>query len=272
MQLSYQTQKIAVLIDTANMYHTAKHLYSGRVQFSTLCEDAVSGRNLIRAIAYAVTTEGGEEKQFMENLRTLGIEVKTKDLIIYKSGDKKADWDVGIAIDAVSLASHIDTLVLVSGDGDFVPLLQYMQSRGIRCEVMSFEQSTSQMLIDACDEHINMSIDPYRYVFANAVTRNSANKSRNDMSKNREIKQNVSRETTQNLASMPIQTKQNQNPNQDVKKQPTVQQKTIPVVRATINTNQTPVQAQHANTALVASETIKPKAKKRFYPRKKIGT
>jgi uncharacterized LabA/DUF88 family protein len=127
-------------------------------------EDTVAGRNLVRAVAYVVTTESGEEQAFFDALRKVGIETKTKDLQIFFGGAKKADWDVGMAIDAVKIASKVDAVILATGDGDFVPLAQYLQGFGCQVEVIAFGRSASSRLREAADDFIDMDEDQRRYL------------------------------------------------------------------------------------------------------------
>jgi uncharacterized LabA/DUF88 family protein len=140
--IKHEGQRVGVFIDTQNLYHSAKNLYHARVNFGNILKDAVAGRDLIRARAYVVTTEAGDEKAFFEALEKMGIEIKTKDLQIFFGGAKKADWDVGLAIDAVKMAPKLDAVILCSGDGDFIPLVQYLQENmGCRVEVISFAKA-----------------------------------------------------------------------------------------------------------------------------------
>ena len=157
-------QKVAVLIDVQNLYHSAKNLYEARVNFREVLALAVSGRNLIRAFAYVIKTKTGEEKAFFEALVKLGIEIREKDLQEFYGGMKKADWDVGIAVDAIKTAAGVDTIVLVSGDGDFVPLVEYLKNQGKRTEVIAFGRSTSSMLKEAADEFLDLGKTPRKYL------------------------------------------------------------------------------------------------------------
>src|SRR3972149_5769855 len=116
--IKHKEQRVGVFIDTQNLYHSAKNLYKRKVNFGAILKEAVANRHLVRAIAYLITTEGGEEKAFFEALQKLGIETKSKDLQIFAGGAKKADWDVGLAVDVIKLSPKLDTVVLVSGDGD----------------------------------------------------------------------------------------------------------------------------------------------------------
>jgi hypothetical protein len=102
--IKHPEQRVGVFIDTQNLYHSAKNLYHARANFGNVLKDAVSGRRLIRARAYAVTTESGEEKGFFEALEKVGIEMRLKDLQVFSGGAKKADWDVGMAVDAITAA------------------------------------------------------------------------------------------------------------------------------------------------------------------------
>ncbi len=160
-------QRVGIFIDTQNVYHSAKNLYKSRVNFANILKDAVANRRLIRARAYVVTTESGEESAFFEALEKMGIEIKTKDLQIFFGGAKKADWDVGLAIDAIQMAPKLDAVVLVSGDGDFVPLVEYLQtSMGCQVEVISFGKSSSGKIKEAADEFFDLDQNPKRYLMS----------------------------------------------------------------------------------------------------------
>jgi uncharacterized LabA/DUF88 family protein len=156
----YKDQRVGILVDISNMYHSSKNLYKKRVNYKEVMKAAVGDRQLIRATAYAIRTESEEETPFFEALSQVGFEVKMKDLQIFAGGAKKADWDVGIAMDAIKMADKLDVIVLVSGDGDYVPLVEYIQNtKGVVVEVMSFRQTTSGRLIEIADDFINMSED-----------------------------------------------------------------------------------------------------------------
>ncbi len=163
--IKHKEQRVGVFIDTQNIYHSAKNLYHSKVNFGQIVKDAVGDRSLIRTVAYVITTEAGDEKAFFEALTKMGIETKTKDLQIFGSGAKKADWDVGLAIDAVKLAPKLDAVILVTGDGDFIPLVQYLQvNEGCQVEVVSFGKSTSAKLIEAVDDFIDLDMNAERYL------------------------------------------------------------------------------------------------------------
>ena len=162
--IKHKEQRVGVFIDTQNVYHSARNLYHARVNFGAVLKDAVAGRKLVRAVAYVITTEAGDEKNFFEALGKLGIETKTKDLQIVAGGAKKADWDVGLAVDAIKMASRLDAVVIISGDGDFIPLVEYLQTMGVQVEVASFGKSTSGKLKEAVDEFVDLSSNPRKYL------------------------------------------------------------------------------------------------------------
>ena len=164
--IKHKSQRVGIFIDTQNLYHSAKNLYKAKVNFGQVVKEALAGRQLVRAIAYVVTTESGEEKSFFEALAKLGIEAKTKDLQIFYGGAKKADWDVGMAVDAIALSSKLDAVILATGDGDFVPLVNYLKQDGVQVEVISFGRSSSGRLKDAADEFIDMCEDPKNYLIS----------------------------------------------------------------------------------------------------------
>jgi len=163
--IKHKDQRVGVFIDTQNLYHCAKNLYRARANFGQILKDAVGDRSLIRAVAYVVTTETAEEKAFFEALGKAGIETKTKDLQIFAGGAKKADWDVGLAVDAIKMGPKVDTVIIASGDGDFVPLVQYLkENQGCQVEVVSFGKSTSAKLIEAADSFTDLDANPRKYL------------------------------------------------------------------------------------------------------------
>ena len=155
-KIIHKDQRVAVLIDVQNLYHSAKNLYGAKVNFKEILKSAVSGRRLIRAFAYVVKTKTGEEKPFFEALTKLGIETRVRELQEFYGGLKKADWDVGIVIDAIKTAPSVDVIVLASGDGDFIPLAEYLKNQGKRVEVIAFGRSTSSKLREIADEFIDI--------------------------------------------------------------------------------------------------------------------
>jgi len=144
------------LIDVQNLYHSAKNLYGARVNFKEVLRQAIAGRKFIRAFAYVVRTKTGEEKPFFDALTKLGIETRVKDLQEFYGGAKKADWDVGVVIDAIRTAPGLDVIVIVSGDGDFIPLVEYLKNQGKRVEVMAFGKTTSSHLKEIADEFMDL--------------------------------------------------------------------------------------------------------------------
>ena len=158
-------QRVGVFVDVQNMYYSAKNLYSAKVNFAHVLRNAVMGRKLVRAIEYAIKADIKEEKNFHDALEAIGYEVKTKDLQTFAGGAKKGDWDIGIAMDTIELANKLDTIILVSGDGDFVPLLEHLRrAMGCRVEVMAFGPSSSGKLRDAADEFVDMELNKSKYL------------------------------------------------------------------------------------------------------------
>ncbi len=162
--IRHPDQRVAILIDTQNLYHSAKNLYKAKVNFAAVVKTALGNRKLIRAVSYVVNTESGEESAFFEALEKVGIEIKTKDLQIFYGGAKKADWDVGMAVDAIKLAHKVDAIVLVTGDGDFIPLVEYVKSQGCQVEAITFGRSASSKLRDTVDDFIDMDQHPHEFL------------------------------------------------------------------------------------------------------------
>ena len=174
--IRHSEQRVAVLIDTQNLYHSAKNLYKSKVSFGDVVKTAVGDRKLIRALSYVVNTESGEEAPFFEAMEKLGIEIKTKDLQIFYGGAKKADWDVGMAVDAIKVAHKVDAVVLATGDGDFIPCVEYVKSLGCQVEAISFGRSSSSGLKAVVDDFIDMDEDPNKYLIGYRQRRSPSSK------------------------------------------------------------------------------------------------
>jgi uncharacterized LabA/DUF88 family protein len=183
--VTYPNQRVGIFVDVQNLYHSAKNLYRARVNYRELLKNLVGDRQLIRAVAYVVKSEGilpqtplkpvsakedkggdkrpgGErtlssEASFFEALESAGLELRLKDLQVYADGFKKADWDVGMAVDAIRMAPFLDVVILVTGDGDFIPLVDYLKwGSGCFVEVAAFHRSASAKLQEAADQFINI--------------------------------------------------------------------------------------------------------------------
>jgi uncharacterized LabA/DUF88 family protein len=147
----HKDQRVAVFVDIQNMYYSGKNLFNKKVNFGMLLKKAVDNRHLVRAMAYVIKADIPDEQNFYDALENIGFEVRSKELQVFYGGHKKGDWDVGIAMDTIRMASKVDTIVLVSGDGDFADLVIYLQGLGCRVEVVGFEKTTSSRLLDVAD-------------------------------------------------------------------------------------------------------------------------
>lgn len=204
-------QRVGIFVDVSNLYHSAKNLYQGRVNYAELIKHLVAGRQLIRAMAYVVRSEGVEPQQartngsnggatngngsgngharmaekdqaaavsmvpasidngngassegsFFEALEKAGLELRMKDLQIYAGGMKKGDWDVGMTVDVIRMMPFLDVIILVTGDGDFIPLVNYVKWGGGKVvEIASFRRSASSKIVEAADEFVNIEALP----------------------------------------------------------------------------------------------------------------
>lgn len=160
----FENQRVGVFVDVQNMYYSARNLYSSKVDFDALLEEAGKGRELVRAFAYAIESDTPGDESFFELLEELGYEVKKKELKVYYGGAKKGDWDMGIAIDAMKMASKLDVVVLVTGDGDFSALVEHLKANGVKVEVIAFSESASQELIESCNEFLDMSEEKRKFL------------------------------------------------------------------------------------------------------------
>lgn len=177
--IKHREQRVGIFIDAQNIYHTARNLYGRRANFGEIVKTALADRKLVRAIAYVITSEAGDEKAFFEALTKTGIETKTKDLQVFADGAMKADWDVGLAVDAITLAPKLDTVIIVSGDGDFIPLVKYLQiNEGCQVELVSFGKSSSMRLKEIADDFLDLSEDPKRYIIGYAGAKRARGRGR----------------------------------------------------------------------------------------------
>lgn len=151
-------QRVGIFVDIQNLYHSSKNLYHARVNYKELMRELVSGRKLISAMAYVVKSETAKgEAEFFDALVKAGLELRSKDLQIYAGGMKKADWDVGMAVDAIRMSNLLDVVILVTGDGDFIPLVEYLKwGKGLTVEVAAFGRSASGKIKEVADEFIDL--------------------------------------------------------------------------------------------------------------------
>jgi uncharacterized LabA/DUF88 family protein len=151
-------QRVGVFVDVQNMFYSAKILHQSKVDYGRLLKEITLNRQLIRAIAYIVQKPEVNQTGFHDALYRMGYELKVKELKITNRNDggttAKGSWDVGMTIDVMTLAPKLDTVILVTGDGEFVPLVEAVRNLGCRVEVVSFERSTSGLLIKSADHYI----------------------------------------------------------------------------------------------------------------------
>ncbi len=169
-------QRVGIFIDIQNLYHSAKNLYGARVNFAELVKKLAKDRKQVRTLAYVVRSDPSTgEEAFFDALEKSGIELRSKDIQVFASGAKKADWDVGIAVDAIRMASMFDIAIIVSGDGDFLPLVKYLQwGLGKGVEVAAFGKTTNATLREAADTFIDL--DSLPKVVFKAPSKNLAKK------------------------------------------------------------------------------------------------
>lgn len=169
--IKHPNQRVGVFIDVQNMYYSARNLFGSKVNFGEVVRAGVGDRQLIRAIAYVVKTKTGEERPFFEALYHQGIETKEKEIQEFFGGAKKADWDVGMAVDAIRISGLLDVVIIASGDGDFVPLVEYLRNQGRQVEVISFRETSSTKLVEAVDVYTDLSAEQERFLIKDAGAR-----------------------------------------------------------------------------------------------------
>lgn len=147
------SQRIAVLVDVQNMFYTARHQKSGKVNYSKLLDYIVGDRDCVRAIAYILRSPGVDQASFLSVLAQFGYDTKVKDLRVKSTGVSTTSWDVGMAVDAITLSGKVDSIVFVTGNGSIAPAIPALRNSGVRVEVCAFSGSISSDLTNLADDY-----------------------------------------------------------------------------------------------------------------------
>lgn len=148
-------QKVAIFVDVQNVYYTARQAFQRNFDYNAFWAKVTEGRQVTKAIAYAIDRGDKKQREFQNILRAIGFEVKLKPYIQRADGSAKGDWDVGITIDALEHSDMADIVVLVSGDGDFDLLVERLRvNRGKTVEVYGVAPQTATSLISAASKFI----------------------------------------------------------------------------------------------------------------------
>ncbi|WP_070964317.1 NYN domain-containing protein [Vibrio sonorensis] len=149
-------EKVAVFADVQNIYYTVRDKYQANFDYNKFwCAITSHGSAPYAARAYAIASSDPKQRQFHHILRGIGFDVKLKPYIQRSDGSAKGDWDVGIALDVYEIASQVDKVILLSGDGDFEILVERIQSRfGVTVEVYGVPGLTANNLINRCDRYV----------------------------------------------------------------------------------------------------------------------
>jgi uncharacterized LabA/DUF88 family protein len=152
--LGVALNKIAIFVDVQNIYYTTRDAFSKQFNYRLLWQELLAQGDIVTAKAYAIQRSDDQQHKFQQALKYIGFDVKLKPFIQRKDGTAKGDWDVGITIDIMETAPKVDTIILLSGDGDFDLLLKKVREKfGVKTEVYSVEALTAKSLIDAADIH-----------------------------------------------------------------------------------------------------------------------
>lgn len=148
--------RIAIFIDGNNLFHAARAA-GIEIDYAKFLKFLRGDSPLLRAFFYTGVDERAERQQgFLLWMRRNGYRVVEKELKTYPDGTKKANLDVEIAVDMLSLADKYDTAVLVSGDEDFAYAINAVAYKGVRVELAGFRSNTSPRLIDVADQFIEL--------------------------------------------------------------------------------------------------------------------
>ncbi len=148
----FKKERIALFVDSQNLYYSARMGYAAKVNYEKLLRLITENRKLVKAYAYIVQPPDGDVKPFATSLERIGYIVKTKDVRTRANGSAKANWDMGIALDILGILERVDTIVLASGDGDFVPLVDFIKARNRRVEIFAFAENTAYDLKEKADK------------------------------------------------------------------------------------------------------------------------
>lgn len=147
---------IAVFVDVQNIYYTTRDAFQRQFNYRMLWQELMSQGDIVVANAYAIQRSDDQQHKFQKALKHIGFDVKLKPFIQRSDGSAKGDWDVGITIDIMmaSAAGNIDTIVLLSGDGDFDMLLSHINKQyGVKTIVYGVANLTANSLINAADKY-----------------------------------------------------------------------------------------------------------------------
>ncbi|MFT5573928.1 MAG: uncharacterized LabA/DUF88 family protein [Cryomorphaceae bacterium] len=148
-------ESVSILVDVQNVYYTTKQAYGRHFDYNKFWASATNGRKVVKAVAYATDRGDVKQRQFQNILKAIGFEVKLKPFIQRSDGSAKGDWDVGIALDAMEYAALSDTIILLSGEGDFDLLAGRIRTKlKSRVEVYGVKKLTADSLIKAASEFI----------------------------------------------------------------------------------------------------------------------
>ncbi len=152
-------QRVAVFVDVQNMYHSAKKTYGRNLSYAKMLRACVRNRRLARAFAYVIDRDGVEQTSFVDHLQYCGFQVKKRSVIERMDGSRKAEWELAIAMDMISVADKVDAIIVVSGNGVFADVVPYLRAKGVRVEACAFRESLSDVLREAVDWYHLLSED-----------------------------------------------------------------------------------------------------------------
>lgn len=148
----FKKERIAIFVDSQNLYYSARMGYAAKVNYEKLLKLITENRNMIKAYAYIVQAPDGDVKPFATSLERIGYIVKIKDVRTRSDGSAKANWDMGMALDILGILDRVDTIILASGDGDFVPLVDFIKTKNKRVEIFAFAENTAYDLKEKADK------------------------------------------------------------------------------------------------------------------------
>jgi uncharacterized LabA/DUF88 family protein len=153
-------ETVTILVDVQNVYYTTKDAHNRNFDYNAFWAKATANRQVVNAFAYAIDRGDEKQRQFQNILKAIGFTVKLKPFIQRADGSAKGDWDVGITLDAIEHADESDTIILVSGDGDFGLLAQKLRTKHqCKVEVYGVKALTAAALINAATTYFPIKSD-----------------------------------------------------------------------------------------------------------------
>jgi len=151
--------RAGMFVDAPNIIYASENARVN-IDYGRMLDFLGRGREMVHAIVYAPVTEDNgyrfDQQRFVAPFINKGYKMVTKPLKRFPDGTAKGNFDIELAIDIVTMSQRLDVVILISGDSDFSRLVELIQSRGVRVEVVSFASNVSWELVQMADVFIDV--------------------------------------------------------------------------------------------------------------------